>query len=30
MASNIRNRNTRAYLSNYMARLEENIKSEIL
>jgi len=30
MASNIRNRNTRTYLSNYMERLEENIKSEIL
>jgi hypothetical protein len=30
MASNVRNRNTRVYLSNYMARLEENIKSEIL
>ena len=30
MASNVRNRNTRAYLSNYMERLEENIKREIL
>ena len=30
MASDVRNRNTRAYLSNYMERLEENIKREIL